>query len=147
MLEIFTLIALFQVKHYVCDYAFQMSWMLQQKRHNWKWLPPTVAHAALHAAAAFLILIGYGYWLGDETVYRDAPWLASVNFGVYFLVDRVKIGMLGRYKAIKESDWESANRRQRWHCWMFWQTQGMVHLLHGLTSLYVLYRLFTRQAL
>lgn len=118
----FTLLVLFQIKHFLCDFPLQGKYMLQKFKPGWGFVLPLAAHAGVHAALTLLIcrLI-------------EAPWLlalqlAGFDFTAHFLIDRVKASpkMLGRYTPENK---------------YFWWALGADQALHHLTSIAIIWKL------
>ncbi|SRR6266851_5313326 len=98
ILAFFTLLVLFQVKHFLADYPFQTEYMLGKFKPR-GWFKPLVAHAAVHALGTFLI-----------ANYFDATHplgLALFDFVIHFTMDRVKASpaLLGRWKALSGEEY------------------------------------------
>ena len=75
------LYAAFMVKHFLCDYPLQTSWMAKAKGAATGWQAPLAAHASVHAAGTLAITLA--------TVPALA-WLALVDLVVHGIVDRTK---------------------------------------------------------
>jgi len=86
------LLVIYQWKHFLADYPFQGAYMLQKFRPDWGFFLPLTAHAGVHAAMTFLIVVFVEPALA-------AP-LALFDFVVHFIMDRIKAGpkYLGRFK-------------------------------------------------
>lgn len=76
----------FAVKHLVADYYLQTGWMAKGKAGESGWVLPLAVHAGIQAVGTLLIILVArpGLW-----------WLALVDFGLHFAVDRGK-ALLGR---------------------------------------------------
>lgn len=60
MLEtIFLLLIIFQVKHFLCDYPLQNSYMLRKFLPGRDFIMPLAAHAGVHAVCTFLIVLPF----------------------------------------------------------------------------------------
>lgn len=110
--QIFLLLLLYQIKHYLADYPLQGAYMLGKFLPGWQFLKPLSAHCAVHAwftfviAAVFLAQVhGPGYGLLPF-------WLAAFDFGVHFVMDRIKAGpnWLGRFKALSGTEYMALAR-------------------------------------
>lgn len=113
------LLVLFQIKHFLCDYILQTPYMLRKGESGWSWVGPLMAHAGVHSLfTCFIILL----------VNPALCWLAFVDFGVHFLVDRFKAGKkyLGRYQPNDKK---------------FWWALGFDQMCHHLTHYYFIYKL------
>ena len=98
MVELFLLLVIFQVKHFICDYPLQTPYMLGKMKAS-NWLLPLLAHASVHAAGTFLIAVFFGFWV--------AIGLALLDLVLHFIVDRIKASptLGGRYKPEQPQFW------------------------------------------
>ena len=117
MLEIsmiFTLLVLFQVKHFICDYPLQTQYMLGKMQAT-GWIKPLAAHAAVHAWFTFLIIL---FIQPDNHLLYLLP---LVDFVIHFTVDRIKVSpkLGGRW-----------NPTQPYFWWALGADQMMHHLTH-----------------
>lgn len=117
--EIFTLLVVFQLKHFLADYLLQTRYMLGKFRPDWYFVPPLLAHASVHA---FFTLAICWYW-------QAPPQLALVDCAAHFAMDRIKAGprWLGRF-----NDKGAAP---------FWIALGFDQTVHHLTHYYIIYRI------
>jgi len=103
---IFTLLVLYQVKHFLADYPLQTPWMLGKFKDGWAFLGPLAAHAGVHAVCTLIIALCFNprYF-----------WLAGVDFILHFLMDRIKArpNYMGRWKALSGYEYMSAIKRQK----------------------------------
>lgn len=141
------MLLIFQIKHMVCDYPLQTSWMLKKFLPGWKWVLPLAAHSAVHSGMTFLILMTYGRWVDDALVYKLAPPLCFLDFTIHFIVDRIKASpsLLGRFKALSAKEYTYANDIQKRNNAFFWWSLGLDQMWHHLTHYAILYVLFSRQ--
>ena len=146
MLEIFTLLVIFQTKHLLCDFPLQTSYMLRKFLPGWAWVLPLTAHAATHALFTFFILSLYRLYLGDASVYMLALMLAAADFAVHFAMDRIKASpnLLGRFKALSAKEYPESNTEQKRQNTLFWWSLGFDQYVHGLTDTAIVYFLITR---
>ena len=117
MLEIsmiFTLLVLFQVKHFICDYPLQTQYMLNKGKET-RWITPLAAHAGVHAWFTFLIIL---FIQPDNNLLYLLP---LVDFVIHFIVDRIKASpkLGGRW-----------NPTQPYFWWALGADQMMHHLTH-----------------
>lgn len=91
--NIFELLILFQIKHFIADYPLQNKYMLKKFLPNWGFFFPLLAHAGVHAGLTLAICL---------FVYPNFWWLSLVDLVVHFVMDRIKAGpkYLGRFKAL-----------------------------------------------
>lgn len=112
------LLIFFQVKHFFADFVLQNVWMLQKSRPNWDFVAPLAIHCGIHAfcTLAVILFVNPTYW-----------WLALLDFGVHFIMDRIKAGprYLGRYTDISKK--------------AFWVSFGFDQMVHHLTHLYIVW--------
>ena len=117
MLEIsmiFTLLVLFQVKHFICDFPLQTQYMLGKMQAT-GWVTPLAAHAGVHAWFTFLIIL---FIQPDNNLLYLLP---LVDFVIHFIVDRIKASpkLGGRW-----------NPTQPYFWWALGADQMMHHLTH-----------------
>lgn len=115
---LFALLVIYQLKHFVADYIFQSNYMLKKIRPGWDFILPLSLHCAVHAGMTLAICLYYR---------PEVWWLALVDFGVHFLLDRFRSGprYLGRYTDIHKN--------------YFWWILGADQLFHHLTHLYIVW--------
>ena len=77
----FYLSVLFLIKHYVADFLLQTGWMALGKARAENWLLPLCIHVGIHTLGTALICLA---------VAPRLIWLAAVDFGVHFAIDRSK---------------------------------------------------------
>jgi hypothetical protein len=117
---VFTLLLIFQAKHFIADYPLQGKYMLGKFKADWSFFLPLLAHAGVHAAFTLAIALYFkpGLW-----------WLSLVDLVVHFCVDRIKAGpkYLGRFKDMYEP--------------IFWHCLGLDQMAHHLTHYWFIYML------
>ena len=108
MVELFLLLIVFQLKHFICDYPLQGTYMLGKLRAT-NWALPLAAHAAVHATATFLIAIWFSLHL--------AIILAIADFVLHFTIDRLKASpnIGGRFKPDQPYFWWALGADQMAH--------------------------------
>lgn len=115
---IFTLLIIYQFKHYIADFPLQREYMLRKTKPNWDFLLPLTLHCLVHAVGTLLVCLFFqpSLW-----------WLALIDFSVHFLVDRIKSGprYLGRFNDLSKSG--------------FWNVLGIDQMAHHLTHIYIIY--------
>ena len=132
MLEIFILLITFQLKHFICDYPFQTPYMLQ-KANLTGWIKPLAAHAFIHAAFTFTLVMWF-LLLNNTIVNYIYIWLpiclASADFIIHFTVDRIKASpkIGGRFKPTQP---------------YFWWALGADQMAHHLTHYTFIYTIIT----
>lgn len=113
---LFWLLIFFQLKHFFADFVFQNVWMLQKSRPGWDFVPPLAIHCGIHGLAtlAVVLYVNPTYW-----------WLALLDFGVHFIMDRLKAGpaYLGRFNDVRSK--------------AYWIAFGFDQMVHQFTHLYI----------
>ena len=110
------LLILFQVKHFIADFLLQNVWMLQKARPGWEFVLPLSLHCGVHSLTTLTIVL----YLNPSLW-----WLAALDFGVHFFMDRIKAGprYLGRFTDVRGK--------------AFWVCFGFDQMMHHLTHLYI----------
>ena len=112
---IFTLLLLFQLKHFLCDYPLQGKYMLGKFKAGWAWVVPLLAHVGVHAVGTLAICLAF----------KPELWyLCFLDAILHFGMDRIKAGpkYLGRFKdMMKPYFW-----------WALGFDQGFHHCTHYL---------------
>lgn len=119
MLDLFLLLVLFQLKHFLADFPLQGRYMLGKfSRDRAVWIPALLAHCAVHALLTLLIC---GWWGWSTVATGVVILLAALDFAVHFVVDRVKASpdLLGRWKPDSRYFW-----------WALGADQAAHHLTH-----------------
>lgn len=96
---LFTLLIVYQLKHFVADYPLQGKFMLGKFLPYPRFILPLLAHASVHGIFTFLIAICF-------KDFKTAIALAFFDFVTHFVVDRVKASpsLLGRFKALSATE-------------------------------------------
>ena len=115
MIDVFTLLVLFQLKHFICDYPLQNQYMLGKllpSDENWEL--PLLAHVLVHGLATFLIAIYF-------TSFEVAIFVSLIDIMTHFVIDRIKASpdLLGRFKPTQPYFW-----------WALGADQMLHHLVH-----------------
>jgi len=114
MSEIFILLIIFQIKHFLADFPMQGKYMLGKFKLGFDWIAPLGAHCLVHALFTALIVFWYlppkDYW-----------YLPVIDFVIHFIQDRIKASpnILGRWKPDNKYFW-----------WALGQDQMVHHLTH-----------------
>ena len=144
---IFSLLIIYQIKHFIADYPLQGQYMLGKFKPDWGFFWPLAAHAGVHGLMTLGIV-----WYFNPSLW----WLALVDAGIHFVMDRVKAGpkYLGRYKALAASEFKKVfdaythsddelvkqiARQRLKHNVLFWWALGFDQMVHHLTHYYVIY--------
>lgn len=118
----FLLLILFQIKHFVADFPLQREYMLRKTLSGWDFVLPLSVHCLVHSTLTLAILI----WFRP-----DLWWLAFFDFGVHFVMDRVKSGpnYLGRYHDKSKPG--------------FWNALGFDQMIHHFTHYLIIWWMLT----
>jgi len=109
--EIFLLLILFQLKHYIVDFVIQINDPNSMKKFDVRgWIGPLAKHAGDHSTVTFVIAIFF------TNIYL-AMALALLDFVLHFSMDRVKASphILGRFKYPEPGYWYSLGGDQAFH--------------------------------
>lgn len=161
MLLIFVLLAIYQLKHFLADYPLQRPWMLKKFLGGRAWIAPLAAHAGVHGLFTFLIafvLMSTGWWFALQ--------LAILDFGIHFVMDRIKASpkLMGRWKALSgpeymiyadtvkvccrdnacgcpgNADYQQAKKMIRGNTY-FWWALGLDQMVHHFTHYLIIWLL------
>jgi hypothetical protein len=86
--------------------------MLGKFKDGWDWVTPLLAHSGVHSLLTLIVCL---------FVNPDLYWLAFVDLGLHFCMDRIKASkkLLGRFKMEDRKFW-----------WALGFDQGFHHLTH-----------------
>lgn len=103
---IFTLLLLYQLKHFLADYPLQRPWMLGKFLPGIQFAPPLAAHCAVHGLMTF----GIAYWFSGDAWLALA--LAAFDFSAHFVMDRIKASpkWMGRWKPLTAPEYMECQR-------------------------------------
>lgn len=109
MFEVFLLLVLFQLKHFISDFPLQTQYMLG-KMSRTNWILPLATHAGVHSAGTFVIAFLF-------TSFSVAIGLSLADFILHFIVDRVKASpdLGGRWKPNQSYFWWALGADQMTH--------------------------------
>ncbi|AXQ69940.1 membrane protein [Caulobacter phage CcrSC] len=120
MAQIVWLAILFQVKHFVFDWAYQPPYMWKNKGTFGHW--GGIVHSGIHAIWTALILALFAaITLKSDDAVRAIPLIALAEFVAHYLIDWAKMNI---------------NRKMGWTATThhaFWVLTGFDQLLHQLT--------------
>ena len=119
---LFTLFVVFQVKQFLCDFPLQTKYMMRKVNGGWDFFMPLFWHCSVHTTFTLVIVM---------VVNPKMWWLAVVDFGVHFVMDRIKAGpkYLGRFNNYDRQS--------------YWVAFGFDQMVHDLTHYFIIYQLFT----
>jgi Protein of unknown function (DUF3307) len=146
--DIFILLLVFQVKHFLADFPLQTPWMIGKFKGGKEWIAPLAAHAGVHAFFTLVI----------AAVFRpQGSWcllfgVAALDFVVHFTMDRIKASpyLLGRFKALSAAEYIAlqskgpAEREAKLKSnTYFWVSLGIDQMVHHVTHYAIIYILLT----
>lgn len=122
MTLLFTLLILFQIKHFVADFPLQNTYMLGKMKAT-EWVKPLAAHAFVHGVFTLWIALIY-------TNIYVALTLALLDSVIHFFVDRLKASpsIGGRFNPTQPQ---------------FWWCLGADQMAHHLTHYLIIYIIIT----
>lgn len=156
MTNIFILLVVFQLKHFIVDYPLQTEYHLGKFRDDWGFFWPLFNHCLLHALAAGNIVI----WFGESHPnLKLAIVLGLFNGTIHFFMDRIKAGKkyMGRWKPLTAEQWIQAKKDSRYlnlensmplieqaekklnSNRYFWWSIGFDQMVHHLTDITCIY--------
>lgn len=115
---IFVLMLIYQVKHYVCDYKLQNTYMLGKMCRD-GWELPLAAHCAVHAVGTFVIAIFCTGSIGFSIC------MALFDFATHFVVDKIKV------EASRELDPKTSAE--------FWLNLGLDQMAHHVVHIVIVW--------
>ncbi len=125
---IWTLLVVYQLKHFFADFPLQGRYMLGKFKGGTEWIRPLAAHAGVHFVFTFVIACVALYRVPGTL--PKAFVLGALDFTVHFCVDRLKASpdLGGRWKPDKP---------------YFWWALGADQMAHHLTHYFIVYLLVT----
>ena len=123
MIEMFVLVLLMQLKHYVADFPLQTVYM-SGKFNREGWIKPLSAHCLVHMLLTLVLLVGYVAFMGRLELIGLVMVLVLFDGASHFFIDRVKAhpDMGGKY---------CVNDKQ------FWDNLGLDQLAHQVVGLVI----------
>ena len=109
--ELLVLLLVFQIKHFICDYPLQNTYMLGKMKST-GWVKPLATHSAVHAWFTFLILL-----LVQPSNVLLYLLLPVADFILHFIVDRIKASpnLGGKFKPEQPYFWWALGADQMAH--------------------------------
>jgi len=131
MVEIFLLLVVFQLKHYLADYKYQNTYMLGKFKPGWGFFLPLLAHSLVNASFTFAICCTYFLISGSYNYNFLLPCgiLAGFDLVTHFIMDRIKAGP--KYWG-KDSDMFQP---------IFWHHLGIDQMVHHLIHIIIVFML------
>jgi len=151
---VFILLVIFQLKHLVADYFLQGKYMLQKFKPGWDFFFPLLAHVTVHGGMTLAVCLYFAPHLW---------WLALVDMGIHFTMDRLKAGpkYMGRWKPLTAEQYKEiraeiveghiskvservkeAKKKIRGNT-LFWLSLGVDQGVHHLTHYAIIYMILT----
>jgi hypothetical protein len=93
MICLFVLIAVFQLKHMLCDFPLQSDFMRIGKAKETDWLAPLLMHCGVHAAGTFIVTFAVCKYYAVAFPEMIAFCCTLFDFGTHWLVDLIKARM------------------------------------------------------
>lgn len=123
---IFTLLCLFQLKHYLCDFPLQNEYMLGKFLRT-GWVKPLIYHCSTHALSTILIVSSVCAYFNPFYNFINLVLFAGFfDFCIHFITDRIKAhpDLGGKYKPTESK---------------FWNNIGLDQMVHHLTHYVIIY--------
>lgn len=126
MNNVFLLLIIFQIKHFLADYPLQTPYMLGKFKPDWSFFWPLYYHSWVHATLTLLIAFSF---TGDS-IFSIKLYL--IDGILHFFMDRIKAGpkYLGRFKDMYDKK--------------FWWSLGADQMVHHLTHYMLIYFILER---
>lgn len=164
---IWTLLIIFQFKHFIADYLLQNKYMLGKFLKE-GWFVPLASHCGVHWLFTFTIAFITSMY-GDKRVFYSimiSAAIATMDFVIHMVMDRLKASpdLLGRYKALSANEYIALQSEQKElikldepklsldtvrfkiranrlvkHNTYFWWSLGFDQMVHKLTDLMSVY--------
>ena len=140
---IWTLLLIFQLKHFLADYPLQIDYMLKKFSPYPAYIKPLLAHAGVHGLFTYFIAA----WFFSKHYY-GIFWvigLALFDFLAHFVVDRIKASpdLLGKFKALSAKEYPSSSPEQKISNKYFWWSLGADQFAHHITHYIIIYLIIT----
>lgn len=116
------LFILFQVKHFLCDFPLQTSYMLGKGKGGLAWILPLATHCAVHSIFTLGIILFFK---------SEFYWIAGLEFLCHFVIDRMKVS----YK-LPVGVWDSKDKGKNLQ--KYYVAFGMDQLAHAMTYVWMI---------
>lgn len=133
-MNIFVLLFIYQIKHFVADFPLQNEYMLGKFKEK-DWELPLACHAGVHSIFTLLISLMFIGVFGSIC-------LAIFDFVIHFAMDRYKASPkhLGKYTALSKKEFiAGATEEQKKDNVKFWWALGLDQMVHHLTHYIIIY--------
>lgn len=149
--KLFTLLIMFQMKHFLCDFPLQTSYMLGKFKGGLAWILPLFSHCLVHSLFTLFIIFVFNQ--------MNLWWLVLVDFGCHFIIDRIKASpsLGGRFESLTKKDFSDFSGKnnilmlnsinnERWKervrsNMFFWWTLGLDQFFHHLTHYFIIWNM------
>jgi len=133
MVTLFSLLIIYQLKHFIADFPLQGKYMLGKFKDGTDWIAPLLAHVAVHGFLTGLIV---SYFKPELMI----P-LVLLDMTIHFIMDRIKASpnMLGRFKALAKSEYMTADEESKKSNTYFWWSLGLDQMVHHLTHYIIIF--------
>jgi hypothetical protein len=97
--NIFLLLVIFQIKHFLSDYPLQTQFMLGKSKEKLLWVAPLLAHTGVHGLFTLVISLFFAPWYLSLL-------LALIDMTIHFFMDRIKAAprLLGKFKVLSANE-------------------------------------------
>lgn len=155
--NIFILLIIFQIKHYLADFPLQNEYMLGKFKEQ-GWVLPLSCHVGVHALFTIMISLCF-------TSIGNSVLLGLLDFVIHFIMDRIKASpkLLGKHVNLSKTDFyriqdDLANHPEGHPLHdeinksvtmkldsnkKFWRALGIDQMVHHLTHYVIIYLLVT----
>lgn len=101
MNNLFLLLVLYQLKHFICDYPLQGKYMLGKFKGGYDWILPLSAHCLLHGLFTLIIALIFNPHV--------ALVVTALDMFIHFCMDRIKASpdLLGRFKSLSADEFKT----------------------------------------
>jgi len=155
--NIFILLIVYQIKHFIIDYPLQNKYMLQKFLPNWGFFWPLATHAGYHAVGTMVIAHWWFFPDFSSGNIKTILGLALFDFIIHFTMDRIKAGpkYLGRFKPLSPKEFmhilsykdtiglEQFSKEIKGNTY-FWWSLGLDQSVHHLTHYACIWFMVTR---
>ena len=153
VMHLFTLVLIFNFKHFIADYLLQGRYCLGKFKDFPDFILPLSVHAGTHALLTIIIGIIYSIVIGKNPGIAIVG-LANIDFMAHFVIDRIKADpyLLGRYEALSKNEMKAileiekklktielhnATQSKLKSNRNYWITLGIDQLCHHITDLII----------
>lgn len=121
--SILILFILFHLKHFLCDFPLQTTYMLGKGKQGLQWILPLGTHCLVHVAFSMAIIVIFK---------PEYLWLSWAEFCAHFLIDRIKV----LYR-LPKGVWKDDEKGR--YLSKYYQAFGLDQMAHQLTYVLMIY--------